>query len=273
MAKFGRELWVRTLSGVALAVIVVAAVLISQWTFMVLLLAIGLGCLLEFYKLSERGGASPVKWYGIALGALAITAGFMVAADVMYARVLTLLVPLSALVFVIELYREKKNPVTNVSVSLGGLLYTVMPMILLALVAFAGGSYNPWLVLAYIFIVWVNDIFAYLTGVAVGKHKLFERISPKKSWEGFFGGFVFAVAFAVLCGYLMGGDLMFWGGLGAVIVVSAVFGDLVESMFKRSVAVKDSGNIIPGHGGLLDRFDALIFSVPFVFLYFTIFVS
>ena len=121
--------------------------------------------------------------------------------------------------------------------------------------------------LAFIGIIWVNDVFAYLVGVTFGKHRLCERISPKKSWEGFFGGLIGAVGAALLFGYLFGGNLCIWGGLGLIVALTGVAGDLVESLIKRSVDVKDSGALMPGHGGVLDRFDALILSVPFAVVY------
>ena len=177
------------------------------------------------------------------------------------------------MIFVYELRRRPPEPFIHIAVAVGGLVYAALPMSLMCFVAFYGGSYDAWTILCYIFTVWVNDIFAYLTGVLFGKHKMFERVSPKKSWEGFAGGLLFAVAFGVMCGWLRGEDMVWWGGLALVVVVSGVLGDLVESMFKRSAGVKDSGAIIPGHGGFMDRFDALIFSVPFVFAYFTIFAG
>jgi phosphatidate cytidylyltransferase len=148
--------------------------------------------------------------------------------------------------------------------------YTAIPMAALALIGLRGGEYDYRTVLAIIAITWINDIFAYIVGITMGRHRLFERISPKKSWEGFFGGLLFATAAAVAVGAMLGESLLLWGGVGVVVVVAAVLGDLVESMFKRSVGVKDSGALIPGHGGMLDRFDALLFAAPFVLFYLTI---
>jgi phosphatidate cytidylyltransferase len=121
--------------------------------------------------------------------------------------------------------------------------------------------------LAYLSIIWANDVFAYLVGVAFGRHRMAERISPKKSWEGFVGGIIGAVAVAVGASFLLGGNPCVWGGLAVIVAVTGVAGDFVESLFKRSVGVKDSGAVIPGHGGVLDRFDALFISVPYAFVY------
>lgn len=134
-------------------------------------------------------------------------------------------------------------------------------------------NWSPAIVVLFIAVVWVNDIFAYLTGIAFGRHKLWERLSPKKSWEGFFGGVVFAVIAAALAGkYLAGGSALVWGGFGLTVALAAVVGDLLESHFKRSAGVKDSGRLLPGHGGLLDRFDAIFVAAPFALLYLIIVV-
>ena len=266
-----RNLLIRTLSGAVIFVVVVAAVLVSEYTFLALALAIALGSMWEYFRIAAQDGASPTKAYPMAVGAVAVIVSFFAANGLLPVKYLACLIPLVSIVFIAELYRKRPRPMFNISVTIGGLFYAVLPMCLMCFIAFRGGYYSPWIILYYIFIVWINDVFAYLTGMTFGRHRMFERISPKKTWEGFAGGLVFAVAAAVLFGHLYGGSLLWWGGLGVVVVVSGVYGDLVESLFKRESGIKDSGSIIPGHGGFMDRFDALLFSVPFVFLYFVIF--
>ena len=129
------------------------------------------------------------------------------------------------------------------------------------------GVWRPETVLCYIFIIWANDVFAYLVGMTFGRHRLCERLSPKKSWEGFFGGIAGAVVLGLVAARVMDGSCWVWAGLALVAAATGVLGDLVESMFKRAAGVKDSGNLIPGHGGVLDRFDAMLLSAPFVFVY------
>lgn len=265
----------RTLSGIVLLVVVVGSVRLSKYSFGALMLLIGIGSLIEFYRMANSVGAQVQRCLGIVLGVTMIGLNFAVANELLIPRYLTLLMPILFAPFIIELYRKRSNPLVNIAATLAGVIYTCLPVSLLFYIAITpapfGTAYTPWVILSYIFIVWANDVGAYLFGVAFGRHKLFERISPKKSWEGFVGGMLVAVGVGALAGQLMEESLLFWGGLAAVVVVSGVYGDLVESMFKRAANIKDSGAIIPGHGGFLDRFDALILSAPFVFLYFTIF--
>ena len=149
-----------------------------------------------------------------------------------------------------------------------GIFYVAYPMSLMLFIpGLITGEWTAEAFLFYLFIVWGNDVFAYLTGVTIGKHKMAPRISPKKSWEGFVGGIVGAMAMGAIGSYVVGGPLGMWLGLSFVVAITSVFGDLVESMFKREAGIKDSGNIIPGHGGILDRFDALLISSPFAFVY------
>ena len=151
-----------------------------------------------------------------------------------------------------------------------GLVWIAGPMTLLPLLGTLGGGYYPYRVLFYVVLIWINDIGAYLVGISIGRHKLCPRISPKKSWEGFFGGLIFTAAAAVFLGPRMTGleTIPAWGWIvfGIVLTLSAVAGDLTESAFKRGAGVKDSGNVIPGHGGFMDRFDAMFLSLPFIYL-------
>ncbi|MBR0331447.1 MAG: phosphatidate cytidylyltransferase, partial [Alistipes sp.] len=167
-----------------------------------------------------------------------------------------------------ELYRKHENPLANIAVTITSVFYVALPLSMLLYVPIIGREvWNGWALIGYVALVWSNDVFAYLSGMAFGRHRLFERLSPKKSWEGFFGGLIGAVVAAAVVARLMGDNLYVWCGLAVVVVITAVLGDLVESMFKRAADVKDSGNLIPGHGGVLDRFDAMLVSAPFAVVY------
>lgn len=273
MGGKGSNLLVRVLTAAVLIVVVAGCVLLSPYSFLALLLVICAGGMWEFFRLAGAKGAQPVKWLAVAAGISAVVITFLVSAGMVSPVWYSLLILFVSALFIAELYRKKDNPLVNISVAAGGLAYVAVPMSLLCSLAFTGGGYYPALVLIIVAIVAVNDTFAYFTGVLFGKHRLFERISPKKSWEGFFGGLVFAVGGSLLYAHLTGGSLPGWGILGVLVVVAAVFGDLVESMFKRASDMKDSGKALPGHGGILDRIDALLIAIPIVYVYFAIFVN
>lgn len=275
-----KDLSVRTLSGIALAALVVGATLWSKWSFGALTFFVVIGGTAEFYRLCRRCGIAPMEGMGIVSAAGLFLFSFNVfmqfggsgvqpstrAAVFGTILFLLLMVPTA---FVCELWRKSATPIANVAATFMGVLYVALPVSLLIYVPllFAEGEWQPWIMLCYIFIIWVNDVFAYLVGVCFGKHRMCSRISPKKSWEGFFGGVTASVIAGVVCGYLLGGDMVVWGVLALIVSVTGVAGDFVESLFKRSAGVKDSGAIMPGHGGFLDRFDAMLISAPYAFVY------
>ena len=274
-----KNLMVRTLSGLVLVAVFVGAVLGSQWSFGALLLLILVGGQTEFYKLARETGLSPQRLMGLAVGVLLFALNFIVfrqfsrsVTDEAGGAVLYLLLYIGLLLptlFVCELFRRSATPLANLGATLLGVLYVAVPLSLLLYVPVLAGDgvWRPETVLCYIFIIWANDVFAYLVGMTFGRHRLCERLSPKKSWEGFFGGLAGAVATGLAAAYALDANYWVWGGLALVASLSGVAGDLVESMFKREAGVKDSGQVIPGHGGMLDRFDALLLSAPYVFLY------
>ena len=274
-----KNLMVRTLSGLVLVAVFVGAVLGSQWSFGALLLLILVGGQTEFYKLARETGLSPQRWMGLAVGVLLFALNFIVfrqfsrsVTDEAGGAVLYLLLYIGLLLptlFVCELFRRSATPLANLGATLLGVLYVAVPLSLLLYVPVLAGDgvWRPETVLCYIFIIWANDVFAYLVGMTFGRHRLCERLSPKKSWEGFFGGLAGAVATGLAAAYALDTNYWVWGGLALVASLSGVAVDLVESMFKREAGVKDSGQVIPGHGGVLDRFDALLLSAPYVFLY------
>lgn len=173
-----------------------------------------------------------------------------------------------------ELYRKKENPVLNWAYSMLSQLYIALPFAMLNVLAFQNDpetssvSYNPILPLSIFIFIWLNDTGAYCVGSIIGKHRLFERISPKKSWEGSIGGGVLAIASAfVLANFFPFMTMMEWAGLALVVVVFGTWGDLTESLLKRQLKIKDSGNILPGHGGVLDRFDSALMAIPAAVVY------
>ncbi|MBR5850693.1 MAG: phosphatidate cytidylyltransferase [Alistipes sp.] len=272
-----KNLLIRSLSGLGLIVVVLGGIVYAQWSFAAVLLLMVVGGMLEFYALSNKQGIAPQRVLGLLAGVLLFALNFAFVSNdievlgsaqrpfVFGLAMLLLLVPL---MFICELYRKAENPAANIGATIMALFYVALPLSLVLYMPLIGSEvWNPWIVVAYIATVWSNDVFAYLVGMSIGRHRLFERLSPKKSWEGFFGGLVGAVAAGLVAAHLLGASYGVWAGLALVAAVTAVLGDLAESMFKRAAGVKDSGNVIPGHGGVLDRFDALLLSAPFVFVY------
>lgn len=182
--------------------------------------------------------------------------------------------------FISELYTKNKNAINDWAYTMLGQMYIALPFSMINILAFemapdqSGVSYDTMLPLSVFIFLWVNDSGAYLTGSLLGRHKLFPRISPGKTWEGSIGGGILVIAVATLLGYLVnrGVDMPRlsipgWMGLGLVIAVVGTWGDLVESLFKRTLGIKDSGNILPGHGGMMDRFDSSLMAIPAAVLY------
>lgn len=187
-------------------------------------------------------------------------------------RFLVAAIPLIILMFILELYRKAALPLMNIALTILGLLYVVVPFILLSFSANiqVNGKmeYLPKLILGYLVILWMFDTGAYLTGSWLGRTKFFERVSPKKTWEGIIGGAIIGFLFAWLMSlWIHNIRLTDWIILGGITMFFGAFGDLVESLFKRSLNIKDSGSLLPGHGGMLDRFDAVLLSAPVVYLY------
>lgn len=283
--------WTRTVSGAFFFVVMVGALLLSYYTFALAMILICSKSMQEFYNMATLEGAQIEKSYGVATGVVMVTTASVAAGwgfdNWIVKNMLLVTFVMFWGTFALELYRKKDNPIYNIAATLTGIIYVALPLSLLLFLSvyklpfsnygalWGSVAYNPWVILCYFIIVWSNDVGAYLAGITVGRHKLFERISPKKTWEGFVGGIVTATIMGALGGWLLGGELssvLLWIGAAAIVATTGVLGDLVESMFKRSVGIKDSGNILPGHGGYLDRFDATLYSAPFILLYFYIFI-
>lgn len=179
-----------------------------------------------------------------------------------------ILIPIVFLPFLFVVFSKQKNPLLDLTVTFFPWIYVMFPFYLMfSIFNFQVTAEPQWTYIIGLFIlVWTNDTFAYLSGRTFGKTKLFERISPNKTWEGTIGGFIFTIVAGSIYAYCMNGDIVFWIVAAIIISPTSVLGDLIESKFKRIVDVKDSGTILPGHGGILDRFDAVIYATPFFYL-------
>ncbi|WP_297332990.1 phosphatidate cytidylyltransferase [Flavobacterium sp.] len=268
-----KESIVRALSGIVYILVLVSATFFSEVTFVLLFAFFMLIAITEFCRLINY---KPITPYIIAAVLLAV---FIYAED--YRVHLTnIFVVVSVIVNSILLYQlfNKRPPraLTRTLKLVKLIGYIILPFLLIMRLPYltkcAGGFiFVPDFIISIFILIWINDTFAYITGKTFGKHKLFERISPKKTVEGFAGGMVFTIAGAVVLSiYLKIFGLPHWIATGIIVVIFGTLGDLVESRFKRLAGVKDSGSIMPGHGGILDRLDSIIFAIPFLFLYYQI---
>lgn len=266
-----KEFQKRSIFGLLFAIVILGSILAGPWTFALVFGFFSVMILREFYHLAGTAGLFPQKKVGLTMGGTIFVLTFLNLKGVLSVSLAGLILPMLFVIPILELYRAKSNALENVAVTIFGILYISMPISLFSLYVFpnfpSGGRYDPDLLIILFILVWVYDSGAYLFGVTMGKHRLFERISPKKSWEGFFGGMLLSVVVAILINLFFSGyDLKFLIPFAIAISASGTVGDLFESLIKRNLGIKDSGNFMPGHGGWLDRFDSILFASPFVYI-------
>jgi phosphatidate cytidylyltransferase len=272
----------RLITGFFFVVILVGGMIAHPLSYVALFTLITVLGLIEFYRLIERSqwDIQPQIIQGVIAGVVLFLTNTYAAVyhslSMLALNMLTL-----GVIFISELYRKKNNPFGNIAFTLLGVAYVALPFAVTNYFVITGGSatglanihFYPWILFSCFMIIWANDSWAYLSGRWFGKRKLFERISPGKTWEGSAGGAVVALLFSwIMSMFFKEIDLVHWLATGAILIVTSTLGDLVESMLKRSLGVKDSGTMLPGHGGILDRFDGMFISLPVIWAYFTLFV-
>ena len=275
-----KKLLVRTLTGAIYVGLIVASLLWGGLTWFSLLCCLfalaGMWEMIRMFK-GETARMTPATLLDLLTGisivaAMALSGGRPSVLMTVGAEV-TFLILLRG---VLQLYLHTSSPIKEISTSAMAIGYVALPLATACCMDYFVG---PECVLLIFIMIWLNDTGAFLVGSLIGRHKLFERLSPKKSWEGFWGGFIFCLLTGAEANILLpefyGGNIGVYLALGAVVSVFSTLGDLFESMIKRAVGVKDSGNILPGHGGMLDRIDSLLFVFPAsaVYLYFITLLS
>ena len=266
------DLFKRSLTGIIFAGVLLAGTMIHSLVFAVVFIAISVLTQFEFYKLVEQAGYKPQKRVGLTLGILLFTICFLAVRKFIPYQFCLLLFPFIVLIFLSEVLRKKEGALQNSLITLAGFVYTAIPFSLLNFIVFPGFPENnmfyPWILAGILFIVWVYDSTAYFAGSMLGKHKMCKSISPKKSWEGLIAGAVFAIIMGILNAVIFQSlSMLSWIITAVIIVIFGTFGDLFESKIKRDLNIKDSGTILPGHGGFLDRFDSLLFAIPVVYVW------
>ena len=273
-------------------ILIISAVFFSSLSFAILFFLILIGTLHEFYTMVRRGKIHPQTIYGISIGATFYILCFLNSVGFIESGLLLLIIPLIIMIFISELFYRENRPFHNIAYTFLGLIYIALPFSLFHYLVFNTSeilnihngedadivnfifqpeyqiTYSYQILLGFFFLHWMNDTGAYLVGLTMGKHKLLKRVSPKKSWEGLIGG----ALFALLTGYLLSRffpvlNLVNWMTIALIVIVFGTLGDLTESMLKRYLGLKDSGSILPGHGGLMDRFDGILLSTPVVFVF------
>jgi phosphatidate cytidylyltransferase len=276
MAFNTKTFYTRTASAAVFVLVLLSCVWLNPISLVVFFSLVGFIGVNEFYKLAEKNGKHSNKIIGFVLHTLLISSIFFIhKVDIHAVKPYLLPVILALPIYLlVELFKEKHS-VFNVPVLILSFFYVSLPCALLILISGAQReiidpeiNFVPQKVIGLIFFIWINDTGAYLVGSLFGKNKMYERISPGKTWEGTIGGVLLCVALSFVMVQLFPQlALKHWIVISIIVAVFGTLGDLVESMLKRMSGVKDSGNIMPGHGGVLDRFDSLIFAAPFVFVY------
>jgi phosphatidate cytidylyltransferase len=267
----------RIITGAVLVIVITTSVMTSPYSFTILLLIIDLFALFEFYQLVHSEQSYPkVEECMFVSAVLFVSAGLVILDLFDWTVLLINLLPVTIL-FLRELYISTSNGFQDLALAFFGIIYVTLPIILFEWIAFLPlglGHYHSAIILGYFLILWASDTGAYVMGSLVGKHKLFESISPNKTWEGSIGGAIIAIVVAwVVSLFVEAITLLDWLVICCIIIVMGTYGDLFKSLVKRRANVKDSGTLLPGHGGFLDRFDSLIGSAPMVFCYLVIFAN
>jgi phosphatidate cytidylyltransferase len=273
----------RTLTGAWIVIFVLGGFWLHPISFFISGLVLLAGSQYEYYTIIRNSGIKIQFIPGIAAGLTAYIISTLAAAGYISAKALLVILPMMAAIMIFELYRKQEKPFDSLAHTFFGLFYTALPFTMFPFAAFSRTGldsliphhnivFSPGIIIGFFLLIWANDTGAYLAGITLGRHKLFERISPKKTWEGFFGGILTAAAVAwLLSGWLGVMSTSGWVIIALIIAIAGTYGDLVESMLKRSLGIKDSGSVMPGHGGFLDRFDSAILSFPIVYLFISLF--
>ncbi len=273
-----KNILLRCTSGIVYIGVIIAGLVTNQWAFVGMCALFTTLAIIEFSNLcNHESGANPLLIFLDVIGGLIMVGSafsFCSGALSLHANHYLLFYVLYLIArMVVQLYIKDASSLDSLAYSFMGQLYVAMPLALMNVLYFDIAT--PHLLLAMFIMIWLNDTGAFIVGCSIGRHRLFPRISPKKSWEGFWGGMVFAVGSAFIFHYIFpdcfaGVELWQLIGLGVVVSAFATWGDLIESLIKRTLGVKDSGKMIPGHGGILDRIDSLLLVVPAMVCYFII---
>ena len=265
----------RAITGILFVGVLVGCILYDPWTFSALFVVISALTIREFgHLINQVEGVSINKNITMLAGVYLYMAVMAFCTNLSGSKIFLPYLLLIMYLMISELYLKKENPVMNWAYSMLSQLYIALPFAMLNVLSFhtspmdTSVSYNPILPLSVFVFIWLSDTGAYCVGSLIGRHRLFERISPKKSWEGSIGGGIVAIGSSfIFAHYFTIMNMAEWAGLALIVVIFGTWGDLTESLLKRQLHIKDSGAILPGHGGMLDRFDSALMAIPAAVVY------
>jgi len=261
----------RSISGVVFLGVMLAGLLIHPALYAILFVCMSCGMLVEYYKITMGKRYMLPRIFAIILGGLSFLALFGVVGYNLPNKTVSIIAVVLLAIMVTTLLEKDRSDFAITSYLYTGLLYIAVPLALANFVVFRDGTFNGVLMVAFFCIIWAGDVGAYCFGMLFGKNgkKLFPSISPKKSWAGFWGGLFLAIVASIILSLTGLFPFAWWHSLLLAVIMNifGTYGDLYESQWKRTFSVKDSGDIIPGHGGLMDRFDSAIFAIPAGFIY------
>lgn len=270
-----KNIFVRTISGAIYVILILGSIILGKYTFFIFFSLVLAYTLFEFYRLCKHGGKNPQIVNGIIISVYLFVAFFLYDLRIIGEIIFLGIIPALMIIPTIELFRKSERPVQNIAYTLLGVAYIAFPFSVLNFIIspyeLNPEIYVPETLIGLFIILWANDSGAYLVGSWLGKTKMIERVSPNKTWEGAIGGAIFAIAISLVLYPIMGFlNPIHTIAVSLLTVIAGTLGDLTESMFKRNFNVKDSGSVMPGHGGLLDRFDSMLFAAPIYFIYITL---
>lgn len=262
----------RTITGCLYVIILIGGTAIHPLLFALVFATFLFFTQLEFYQLVEKAGNSPRKNIGLVMGLLLFFICFGIVYGILPKNAYLIFIPILTILFLSEIFRDNSKEIQSSALTLTGFVYVAVPFSLLNFIVYPTfpepSHFYPWILMGVFFVVWVYDSMAYVAGSMWGKHKINERISPKKTWEGFAAGAIFALVMGILNAVIFQKPgIVDWLVIASLTVVFGTLGDMFESKIKRRLNVKDSGTILPGHGGLLDRLDSLLFVIPVIFVW------
>ncbi len=273
----------RSISGAVYVILLLASILFSTESFYILFGLFLLIAVVEFCELIQLNKITSLIlalgiylfFYEANLKHNNLFSNAVVHYATLSALAITIIVSIKSVLFLFDEHEAKSNIFSKYTCLIG---YIILPFVFITKIPFGEKGYNPKIIISIFILIWTNDTFAYIIGKSMGKRKLFERVSPKKTIEGFIGGVLFAVVASYIISryyfepkeYYLKKSVVIWMTIALIVGVFGTIGDLIESKFKRAAGVKDSGAIMPGHGGILDRLDSVIFVAPIVFLFYQI---